>query len=131
MGLPSSINDPVRREYRNLFNRLCWRDDTKIGRARSREDEHNRYRSACVKTVDMASRIMERERRKMEDSLHEDMRWWRMMLRSMPAVRMDKVAATREALRHNAYDDEHILAETAARLSGDLDALCSRELEEG
>ena len=74
---------------------------------------------------------MKRERHKMDDRLHEDMQPWRQMLQRLPDVRMDKVAATREAIRRNTYDDERILSETVARLSGDLEALCDQERADG
>jgi hypothetical protein len=74
---------------------------------------------------------MKRERHKIDDRLHEDMRRWRQLLQRLPAVRTDKVAATREAIRRNAYDDEHILSETIARMRGDLEALCDQKRADG
>lgn len=79
----------------------------------------------------MALRTIELTQHGPRDSLLEDLHRWKGMVRRLPAVRVEKVVATRAALRSSSYDNEHIFEQTVARLGNDLGILCRRELMEG
>ena len=53
-----------------------------------------------------------------------DISRWQDILRNMPDIRLDRVLATRDALKFNRYDDEHILDETVNRLQDEFVSLC-------
>ena len=53
-----------------------------------------------------------------------DLSHWHEILKSMPDIRLDRVLATRDALKFNRYDDENILDETVNRLQDEFDSLC-------
>lgn len=79
----------------------------------------------------MALRTIELRQHDPRDSLSEDLHRWKEMVRRLPAVRVEKVVATRAALRSSSYDNEHIFEQTVARLGNDIGILCRRELMEG
>jgi hypothetical protein len=59
-------------------------------------------------------------RKKTSEVLLQELESWKRTLRQLPEARLDKVAASREALRRNAYESEEVLDETVARLSADV-----------
>jgi len=61
------------------------------------------------------------------DTGKEDVSRWVQAVRRLPAVRVEKVVAVREALRRHGYDNEQIIAETVGRLSNDIGILCRGE----
>lgn len=63
-----------------------------------------------------------------DDAWEEEVRRWVRVVHQLPAVRVGKVVAVREALRQNRYDNEHILEETIKRLGNDVGILCRRQI---
>ncbi len=53
-----------------------------------------------------------------------NLRHWHRLFRRLPAVRMDKVLATRDALRRRCYENEEALDTTVRRMSNDVGVLC-------
>ena len=54
---------------------------------------------------------------------------WRGLVHDLPDIRLEKVQATREALKNREYDSEEILEETIRRLREELGILCHRALK--
>lgn len=79
----------------------------------------------------MALRTMGPRQRDPRDSLAQDLHRWREMVRRLPAVRVEKVVATRAALRSSSYDNEHIFDQMVSRLGNDIGILCRRGLMAG
>lgn len=80
----------------------------------------NRRVDDRIRINGMASRASKRWPHEARDSLDEQLRQWKWILQKLPPVRVEKITAIREALRHGSYENEHILAETVTRLSNDL-----------
>ncbi len=72
----------------------------------------------------MHSETTSTERPPAKGGLHDDLRRWKEAMRNLPVVRVEKVVAVRAALRHHCYDNEHVVAETAARVRNDVAILC-------
>ena len=53
---------------------------------------------------------------------------WRELVHDLPDIRLEKVQATREALKNREYDGEEVLEETIRRLREELGILCRRAL---
>ncbi len=72
----------------------------------------------------MASRTVQRRGIEAKDPLQWDLLRWKRLVQDLPQVRIDKVMATRDALRRNHYDEEQVIIETVVRLSNDVGILC-------
>ena len=72
----------------------------------------------------MSSQPGQVEEGKVNEPRRKEARRWVEKVRRPLDVRLDKVLATREALRHNRYNTEDALEETIARLSNDLWVWC-------
>jgi hypothetical protein len=68
------------------------------------------------------------ERHEAREDPGVDLQRWKRILQELPVVRVEKVIAVREALRHARYDTEAILAETISRVGNDVGILSRREL---
>lgn len=60
-----------------------------------------------------------------------EMERWHEIVRSAPDVRLDRVLATREALRNNRYDDAAILDYTVQCVGNDLGIMLRGEWVDG
>ncbi len=69
----------------------------------------------------MTSESSHQETRGSVDPSRDELSQWKWMVQSLPAVRFGKIEAVREALRHDSYENEHVLSKTLARLGGDLE----------
>lgn len=60
-----------------------------------------------------------------------EMERWHEIVRAAPDVRLDRVLATREALRNNRYDDPDILEYTVQCVGNDLGIMLRGEWVDG
>lgn len=56
---------------------------------------------------------------------HAEVEHWIKQVRDLPDLRLDKVLASRTAIRHDQYDDDAVLDATVERLYGELGELGS------
>ncbi len=79
----------------------------------------------------MPSRTIRTELDEAKEDPGVDLQRWKRLLRELPVVRVEKVIAVREALRHARYDTEAILAETISRVGNEIGILSRRDPAEG
>lgn len=80
---------------------------------------------------DMLRQTKRTQRHEAKEDPGVDLQRWKRVLRELPAVRVEKVIAVREALRHACYDTEAILDETVSRVGNDVGILSRREPTDG
>jgi hypothetical protein len=67
------------------------------------------------------------ERRGSIDDRAAEFERWRELVRATPDVRIDRVLATRDALRENRYDDADIFNYTVQCVGNELGVMCRGE----
>ena len=68
----------------------------------------------------MTSESSHQETRRSANPHPDEMSEWKRIVHRLPAVRLGKIEAVREALLHDSYENVHVLSETLARLGDDL-----------
>lgn len=62
--------------------------------------------------------------------LHPAVEEWVERVHGLPGTRDEKVRATREAIRRNAYENEQVLDDTVARLDDELERLVEQNSDD-